>query len=175
MTVILVVFLVFFVLRLATLYISIRNEKRILAKGGIQYGKTVSAGLTLAHIAYYALCLYEAWKSVVLLDGCFYAGVVLMAFAYAVLFYVIYKLRDVWTVKLYILPQHRIETSWLFRGVRHPNYFLNIVPELIGVGLLCHAWHVMVLGGPVYAVLLALRIVQEEKAMKGMLPALRKK
>lgn len=86
-----------------------------------------------------------------------------MGFAYAMLFYVIYKLHDVWTVKLYIIPDHRIEKSFLFRTVRHPNYYLNIIPELIGVALLCNAWYTLLIGLPIYACLLAIRIRQEEE------------
>ena len=96
-------------------------------------------------------------------------GVAVMAFAYLMLFYVIYKLRDVWTVKLYIVPNHRIERSFLFRTVRHPNYFLNIIPELIGVALLCHAWTTLCVGLPLYGYLLMVRIRQEERAMRHLL------
>ena len=91
-----------------------------------------------------------------------------MGFAYAMLFYVIYKLHDVWTVKLYIIPDHRIEKSFLFRTVRHPNYYLNIIPELIGIALLCNAWYTLLIGLPIYACLLAIRIRQEERAMKEL-------
>ena len=80
----------------------------------------------------------------------------------------IYKLRDVWTVKLYIVPNQRIERSFLFRSTRHPNYYLNIMPELVGVALLCNAWTTLCIGFPVYLCLLIVRIRQEEVAMKGL-------
>ena len=150
---IIITFIAFFVLRLLSLSYSIRNEKRLLKSGAVQYGKVNSLLLTLAHIVYYfSVC-----------------GVFIMGFAYAMLFYVIYKLHDVWTVKLYIIPDHRIEKSFLFRTVRHPNYYLNIIPELIGIALLCNAWYTLLIGLPIYACLLAIRIRQEEKAMKELL------
>ena len=76
-----------------------------------------------------------------------------------------------WTVKLYIVPNQRIERSLLFRTVRHPNYFLNIMPELIGVALLCNAWYTLCIGFPLYVVLLIVRIRQEEAAMKELFAA----
>ncbi len=164
------IFVAFFALRLVSLSISIRNEKRILRKGAVQYGKTNSLLLTLAHIAYYGAALYEAYARGTELDGISTLGIVVMAFAYAMLFYVIYLLHDLWTVKLYILPEHRVERSFLFRTVRHPNYFLNIVPELIGLALLCHAWYTLMIGLPLYGCLLLVRIRQEEQAMQGLLP-----
>lgn len=165
---ILITLAAFFVLRLVSLAYSINNEKRILKKGAVQYGKLNSLLLTLAHIAYYFGALYEAYVRTAYFDTLSLYGVALMAFAYIMLFYVIYKLRDVWTVKLYIVPNHRIEKSFLFRTVRHPNYILNILPELIGVALLCHAWTTLCIGLPLYLIPLLVRIKQEEAAMKSI-------
>lgn len=163
---ILIIFSAFLLLRLVSLSISIKNEKRLKRVGAVQYGKLNSLLLTLAHVAYYFSSLYEAYISGVSFNRYSVIGTVVIAFSYIMLFYVIYKLRDVWTVKLYIAPAHRIETSFLFRVVRHPNYFLNIIPELIGIGLLCNSWYTMMIGLPLYCCLLAVRIVQEEQVMK---------
>lgn len=168
MTYIIITFALFFMLRLVSLSYSIRNEKRIVQAGAVQYGKTNSLCLTLAHIAYYFSALYEAYATGVGFNLTSWIGVAVMAFAYLMLFYVVVKLHDVWTVKLYILPDHRIEKSFLFRVVKHPNYYLNIVPELIGVALLCNAWYTLAAGLPVYCIFLAIRIRQEENAMKGL-------
>ena len=166
---IIITFIAFFVLRLLSLSYSIRNEKRLLKSGAVQYGKVNSLLLTLAHIVYYFSALYEAYTSGTTFNYFSVCGVFIKGFAYAMLFYVIYKLHDVWTVKLYIIPDHRIEKSFLFRTVRHPNYYLNIIPELIGVALLCNAWYTLLIGLPIYACLLAIRIRQEERAMKELL------
>ncbi len=162
-------FIAFFVLRLISLSFSIRNEKRLLQQGAVQYGKTNSLLLTLAHIAYYFAALYEAYRSATDFNTISFVGLAVTAFAYSMLFYVIYKLKDIWTVKLYIVPNQRIDRSFLFRTVRHPNYYLNIMPELIGVALLCNAWATLCIGFPLYVCLLIVRIRQEETAMKGLL------
>ena len=152
---IIITFIAFFVLRLLSLSYSIRNEKRLLKSGAVQYGKVNSLLLTLAHIVYYFSALYEAYTSGTTFNYFSVCGVFIMGFAYAMLFYVIYKLHD--------------EKSFLFRTVRHPNYYLNIIPELIGVALLCNAWYTLLIGLPIYACLLAIRIRQEERAMKELL------
>lgn len=59
---IIITFIFFFVLRLISLSFSIRNEKRLLKKGAMQYGKFNSLLLTLAHIVYYFEALYEAYS-----------------------------------------------------------------------------------------------------------------
>ena len=100
---VMIVFVAFFALRLFSLYFSIRNEKRLVRRGAIQYGKFNSLLLALAHVAYYFSALYEAYAADVEFEKTSGVGVAVMLFAYVMLFYVIYKLRDVWTVKLYIL------------------------------------------------------------------------
>lgn len=166
MTTIFMIFAIFFVLRLLSLFISIKNEKRLIRMGAVQYGKLVSLLLTLSHICYYISSLYEGYATGAVFNNYSAFGTGLMTFAYLILFYVIYKLRDVWTLKVYIAPNHRIDKSFLFKVVKHPNYFLNIIPELIGLALLCNAWRTLMIGLPFYFILLAIRIVQEERAMK---------
>ncbi len=83
---------------------------------------------------------------------------------------VIRELRGVWTIKLLLAREHPLNRSWLFRTIRHPNYFLNIAPELIGLVLLCKAWVTAAIILPFYAVSLAVRIVQEERVMRERFP-----
>ena len=158
-------FIVIFCIRLYSLSISIRNEKRLIAKGAIQYGKTNSMLLSLAHVTFYLSAIIEANVHQIGMTTLSWTGLGVLLFAIAMLFVVIRELGEIWTVKLYILPEHQVNQSFLFKYVRHPNYFLNIIPELIGLSLLCHAVNTAHYGLPIYAVLLLIRIRQEEKAM----------
>lgn len=162
------IFGIFLLLRLISLCISVRNEKRIKQEGGIQYGRINSLLLTVAHILFYFSCLYEAYHNDTLQVNSTMAkiGFGLLVFAYTILFYVIYELKNIWTLKIYILKNHTINKSFLFRYVRHPNYFLNIIPELIGISFLCSAYTTLIILMPFYLVILSIRIYQEEKAMK---------
>ncbi|KPN73619.1 MULTISPECIES: isoprenylcysteine carboxyl methyltransferase family protein [Neisseria] len=162
------VFALIFAIRLVSLSISVQNEKRLIAAGAKQFGEKNSKLLAAAHIIYYFSALAESHIREAVFDGISAAGTALTAFALVVLFYVIRALGEIWTLKIYIHPQHKINRSWLFRYVRHPNYFLNIIPELIGVGLLCHAWTTMMVGLPVYMVILSIRIRQEHEAMRHL-------
>ncbi|RMH87722.1 hypothetical protein EBB59_12635 [Lysobacter pythonis] len=162
------IFVLTFCIRLISLKISTLNEKNLLAAGARQYGKKNSTLLAAVHIVYYFSALAESHIRGITFDGISALGTAIVAFSLLVLFHVIRALGDVWTVKIYIHPQHPINRSWLFRHVRHPNYFLNIIPELIGIGLLCHAWTTMMIGLPVYFAVLAVRIHQEQRAMRHL-------
>ncbi|MGS0652637.1 isoprenylcysteine carboxylmethyltransferase family protein, partial [Staphylococcus arlettae] len=95
--------------------------------------------LALTHIAIYVSATIEAWLQQTTMNSLSVIGLILMIFAYIILFMVIKTLGAIWTLKLYILPQHPIIKSGLFKITKHPNYFLNIVPELLGLLLLTQA------------------------------------
>lgn len=161
--IILIVF-TFFTLRLYSLFISIRHAKQLQFNGATEYGKHNSTWLALTHIAIYVIATIEAWLHQTTMNSLSIIGLVLMTFAYMILFMVIKTLGPIWTLKLYILPKHPIIKSGLFKITKHPNYFLNIVPELIGLLLLTQAIFAAPLLLP-YAYLLWNRIRQEERMM----------
>ncbi|QPB43714.1 isoprenylcysteine carboxyl methyltransferase family protein [Rodentibacter haemolyticus] len=168
MLIINIVFIATLAIRFYSLSISIKNEKALIAKGAIQYGKINSNLLSVVHILFYTSAIIEANYKNVPFDTLSQIGLVILVFAIIMLFYVIYSLNEIWTVKIYILPEHKINRSFLFKYVRHPNYFLNIIPELIGLSLLCQASYTAMLGLPIYLTLLTIRIRQEERAMKHL-------
>ncbi|UOP05195.1 isoprenylcysteine carboxyl methyltransferase family protein [Conchiformibius kuhniae] len=161
-------FALIFIIRLYTLSVSKRNEQALLAAGAAEHGANTSQLLATVHIAYYFSALLESYLRGASFDGTSLFGLLLTGSALAVLFYVIRALGEIWTVKIYIHPQHQLKQSWLFRRVRHPNYFLNIIPELIGIAFLCHAWTTLSFGLPLYGLVLARRIKQEEHAMRHL-------
>lgn len=168
MATIIILVTLFFVVRLVFLVVSIKNEKRLIAKGAVQIGEKTSKQLTVAHIAYYFSALISTCYFKVNFNWVSAVGMVMVVVSLAILGYIIRELGEIWTVKVYIAPNHTINCSWLFRTFKHPNYFLNIIPELIGIGLLCQAWGVMVVGLPIYGVILTKRIREEEAAMKHL-------
>jgi isoprenylcysteine carboxyl methyltransferase (ICMT) family protein YpbQ len=154
------------VLRGLTLAISIRNERRLRREGAIEYGKGGTAFLVGVSFVYAASAIVEGAVRRVQLDTIAVWGVAIHTFAMVVLFYVIYKLRDVWTVKLLIARQHRLVTSWFFRTIKHPNYFLALIPEFIGLTLVFRAWLTAAILFPILLLAIGIRIVQEERAMR---------
>lgn len=128
-----------FVFRLVFLKISIKNEKAILANGGQEFGVQNTKYITILHILFYLSCFVEATIRQVHFDALSSVGLGLLVFSMFMLYVVTQLLGDIWTVKLMLVKNHKFVDHWLFRYVKHPNYFLNIIPELIGLALLCHA------------------------------------
>lgn len=156
--------LLFFIVRLYSLKISINHTQQLIQNGAKEYGAQNSKYLALNHILIYVGAAIEALinkDTFSLFNG---VGLILLIGGYATLFHVIKTLGSIWTLKLFILPAHPIVKSGLYKITKHPNYYLNIVPELIGVLLLTHAPYTSVLLIP-YAYFLYTRIIQEEKMM----------
>ena len=159
-------FLIALCIRLISLFISISNEKKLKAGGAKEYGVFNSWLLTSFHILYYILCAYEGVEKGKNANEYTLAGAALFLASMFFLYLVIKQLGPVWTVKLIISPTQVVNKSFFFKYIRHPNYFLNVIPEMVAIAFICQAWCVLIYGFPLYLIPLAIRIYQEEKLMR---------
>jgi|SRR5688572_2042767 len=166
MNTIVILFLLASAIRFVSLIKSASNEKRLRKANAVEYGRNNSIVLVLFHALYYLACLGEAIVLHKTANIISFFGVGLFVFSMVMLWIVIFSLKDLWTVKLIIAREHRLNNSFIFRFFKHPNYFLNIIPELISIALICQAWYTLLLGLPLYLIPLTVRIVQEERVMK---------
>lgn len=160
---------VVFVIRLFFLKISKKNEKAILENGGREYGAANSKRLTLLHIAFYLFSPIENAVRNIKMDEISYVGAFLMIFSMVMLAVVVRLLGNIWTVKLMLLKNHKYNPHWLFKVVKHPNYFLNIFPELLGLTLLCHSYVTGIVLAPLYLFTIFTRIKEEDKLLKEII------
>ena len=161
--------LVVFIFRLVFLKRSIKNEKAILANGGREYGVQNTKYITILHILFYLSCFAEATIRQVHFDTFGVMGLGLLIFAMFMLYVVTKLLGEIWTVKLMLVKNHQFVDHWLFRYVKHPNYFLNIIPELIGLALLCYALLSFSILFPFYIIVLYNRIKEEEQLLREVI------
>jgi isoprenylcysteine carboxyl methyltransferase (ICMT) family protein YpbQ len=153
-------------IRLVSLVISRSNEKKLRKQNAVEYGIKNSKLLVLCHMLFYFFCLGEAILLKRQINQISYLGFGLFIFSMVMLWIVILSLKGIWTVKLIIVPGQKLNKSFIFKYFRHPNYFLNIIPELVSISLICQAWITLAIGLPVYLIPLTIRIVQEERVMK---------
>lgn len=153
--------------RLASLFVSIRHERQLKAAGSVEIGAANSTLMAVTHTAFYLAAIAECFlKGGHSFDAVALAGLALYLFGAAMLVVVIRTLGRFWTVKVILASDHALVTHPLFRWVRHPNYFLNILPELAGFALTLQAYYTLAIGLPLYLVPLVIRIRQEEAAMR---------
>jgi isoprenylcysteine carboxyl methyltransferase (ICMT) family protein YpbQ len=164
----LIIFLIAaFAWRITTVVISARHEKALKLSGGKEYGDSTSLLLAGFHVLFYVSAVVEGLGRDDMADTVSYVGLVMYAVSAVALISVIRSLGPLWTIKLIIAPGHHVVRSGLFRFIRHPNYFVSIIPELVGLALATNAYWTLCIGLPLYAIPLTMRIRQEENVMKS--------
>lgn len=154
------------VLRILSVVISFKNERALKRAGAVEYGRVNTIFFGLVILAYYILCFLEGFQKKVELDFVGLVGIILYLVSMFFLFTVVHLLGRFWTIKLIIAKDHQLNHHFLFKYVRHPNYFLNVIPEIVALGLVSHAWMTMKWILPLALLCLVIRVVQEEKIMK---------
>ena len=154
------------VVRLFFLFRSIKNEKEIKKLGGVEYTKELSNLIIVFHVIFYLFAYYEALNEYYTFDIWVALGIIIYLFSIVIVYLVSKELGVYWSVRLYKVPGQPISKHWLFRKFKHPNYFLGVIPELIGISLIFKAEKTFAILFPIYVVLLGLRIFFEENLFK---------
>lgn len=148
--------------RLAELWWARRNETRLLAAGGIEYGRGHFPIMVLLHAAW----LVGLWVLALNrpLIPIFLALFVVLQIGR---FWVLATLGRRWTVRIIVVPGEQLQRRGPYRWLRHPNYAV-VIGEIAVVPL--------ALGLPIYALVfsilnaavLAIRIPAENAALAAL-------
>lgn len=147
--------------------VALVNERKLKSDKAKEYGKKNSIILNILHYLFFGGCIIEAYIRKTCFDNYTIIGIILYILSYIMLIYVIKELKGFWTTKLIVAENHQLNTSFLFKHIKHPNYFLNLIPELIGFALICKAKYVFIFVFPFYLITLIVRISIEQKIMKS--------
>jgi methyltransferase len=145
--------------RLAELWWAKQNESRLMALGGIEYGRSHLPLMILFHTAWMAGLWLLAYDRPV--EPFFLALLVVLQIAR---FWVLATLGRRWTIRIIVVPGERLVAQGPYRLLRHPNYAV-VTGEIAAVPL--------ALGLPAYALIfsvlnagmLAIRITAENAAL----------
>jgi methyltransferase len=151
--------------RLVELVISSRNRRRLLARGGVEYGARHYPWMVLLHALFLPSCALEVW----LLERPWIPWlstlmVLLVAASMALRYWVVHSLAGRWTTRVVCVPAEPLVVSGPYRWLRHPNY-LAVVVELAALPLVHGAWLTALVFSLANAVVLAVRLGVEERAL----------
>lgn len=141
-----------------------RNERRQLARGGVQPADDVHTVMRLVYPgSFLAMVIEGAWRggppSAVMATG-----VILFAVAKLIKWAAIVTLGPQWTFRVIVVPGDALVMRGPYRVFRHPNY-VGVIGEFIGAALMTGAW----ISGPLallgFGALLRKRIAVEERAL----------
>jgi isoprenylcysteine carboxyl methyltransferase (ICMT) family protein YpbQ len=158
--------------RFWTLYVAGRNERRLKADGALEFGQGSTLALWATTGIVYVGALIEGFSyRHAQFDRIAVIGLVIYIFSAIALIFVIRTLGRFWSGKVIISPKHELVVHPVFRKLKHPNYFLNMVPEVIGFSIMLHAWYTLAIGVPLFLISLFFRIKVEEQVLKNKFEA----
>lgn len=151
--------------RLGELVLSRRNARRILAQGGVEVGLPHFRVMAIMHTLFLVVCAAEVFglgRPFPPILGYPALGVALLA--QALRYWAIATLGERWNVRILVLPSAPPVTGGPYRFLRHPNY-VAVVLEIAAVPLIHGAWLTAVIFTVLNALILRVRIKQEEQAL----------
>jgi methyltransferase len=148
--------------RLCELAWSYRNERRLRARGGREYGRGHYLMFPLLHGAWLlALAVHVALQARIEiiwpLIGCY--GLLQIGRGW-----VLWTLGERWTTRVIVLPGVPLIRTGPYRLVRHPNYLI-VALELAILPIALEAWPIAAVATALNMALLAYRIRVEERAL----------
>lgn len=151
--------------RLVELRVAKRNAVWTLGRGGREYGRSHYPFMVALHVLLLVGCVLEVWLAerpfVPALGG---PMLMLVLAAQLVRWHVIGTLGPYWNTRIIVVPgMPRIDRG-LFRYLSHPNY-VAVVVEGLALPLVHGAWITAVSFTLLNALLLAVRIRVEERAL----------
>jgi methyltransferase len=152
--------------RVSELFLSARNARRTIARGGREYGAGHFPWLVCVHVLFIAGMAGE-----VLLLGArpgrlwpFWLMVWLAA--QALRYAAMRALGDLWNVRIIVQPGAPLVRTGPYRYLRHPNY-VAVVAELVSAPLIFGAWRTALVVSVLNAFALRTRIRKENAALRG--------
>ncbi len=153
--------------RLWTLYVASTNEKRLKMQGAKEFGHGSTLAVWAATGAIYVGAAIEGSSfRHAQFDRIAMVGLAIYIFSAVALLWVMHTLGRFWSGKVLIAPGHQLVVHPIFRAIKHPNYFLNMIPELIGFPIMLHAFVTLAIGLPLFLISLFFRIRVEEQVLK---------
>lgn len=146
--------------RLAEVALARRNERRLLARGGIEVGASHYPLFFVLHGSWLA----ALWLLVPPDAPVIWPLLVLFALLQAARLWVIASLGQYWTTRILTVPGAPLVRRGPYRWIKHPNY-LVVAAEIAVLPLAFGAWEIALLFSALNALLLWRRIRVEEAAL----------
>ncbi len=151
--------------RLGELVWSRRNERRLRARGALEYGRSHYPVMVALHVGWLASMLLEARRG----GATPKAGRVFALGAFVAVqplrYWAIASLGDRWSTRVMVPPDEPPSTAGPYRYLEHPNY-VAVVVELAALPAALGAWRTAAWATVANAAVLRTRIGVERRALE---------
>ena len=151
--------------RLVELRIAKKNERWIKAQGGYERGESHYPYIVTLHVVFFLSLLSEVTLTWTEEKSWNFIALVAFLFAQWGRFWVLTSLGKFWNTKILVLPGAKVVRKGPYRYMRHPNYFIVLI-EMVTLPLIFHAYWTAWIFTVSSAIILYVRIREEEAALK---------
>jgi len=147
--------------RLGELWLSNRNTRRLLANGAQEVGASHYPLIVAVHAAWLIALWWLAPGQPIA-----WPWLALYVLLQAARIWVLVSLGSRWTTRIIVLPDAPLVKAGPYRFVSHPNYVV-VVAEIAVLPLVFGLWPVSLIFSALNAVVLAIRIRAENRALSA--------
>lgn len=159
-----VLFFLLMIQRVTELYLAKRNEKWLLNRGGIEYGRKHYPFIVALHIFFLFSLLLEVLFLNKELTDIWLLIIPLLAISQVIRYWSVFSLGKYWNTKIIIIPDESVVLKGPYQFMRHPNY-LVVAVEILLIPLLFHAYFTSLLFTILNVLIMTIRIPAEESAL----------
>lgn len=146
--------------RLAELWLSGSNTRRLLARGAREHGRGHYPLIVAVHVLWLITLWVLARDRAI--DGFWLALFVLLELARI---WVLVTLGGRWTTRIIVLPEAPLVDRGPYRFLNHPNYWV-VIGEIAVLPLVFGLWQVALVFTILNAAVLTIRIREENRALR---------
>ncbi len=149
-------------LRLGELLLARRNERWLLQHGAVEYGKEHYRYIVILHVLFFVSLIAEY----VFTSTGYYSIPLLVLYFLLLAFkaWVIFSLGKFWNTKIFHISGYPLVKKGPYRFLKHPNYIV-VIAEIALIPLIFHLYITAIVFSVLNAVMLYVRIREENKAL----------
>lgn len=147
------------------LVISHRNQKWLRRRGAVEYGRRHYPAIVGLHALFYASLVLERSFLARSWDPLWPFWLALLIFLQLVRVWLMAVLGRFWNTRILVIPGQQPVSKGPYRFVRHPNYAV-VALEILAVAMTCGAYITAVAFSLLNALVLRVRIREEEAALR---------
>ena len=152
--------------RITEMRISKRNEKILLQKGAIEFGKSHFKFLIILHALFFVSMVIEYSLRAKIIELTLY-NIILFSFVVilqAFRFSTIKSLGIYWTIRIFRVPGEPLIKTGLYKYLKHPIYIIVIL-EIIIIPLVFNLYLTSIIFTVLNLIAITVRITVENKAL----------
>ena len=150
--------------RLLELVLARRNERKTRVKGAVERGREYYPFIVALHSLWLVSTLVEGILRGLEFPTVWPVPLALFLLVQPLRYWAIFSLRESWNTKILVVPGAKLVRRGPYRYLNHPNYVVVVV-EIITLPLIFGAWVTALVFTALNAILLYIRIREENRAL----------